>query len=100
MPENREVLPRQSDRQPWIVFYERDNEYAVTAGYGNEQEITAQRTSASSEEEAILSVLSGRPTMQDDYRVWAVPADEIKPRPFTVDAVTSYVDKLGEAFIR
>lgn len=89
-----------SERQPWIVFWERDGQYAVTAGYADEREICAQRTSADGEEQAILSVLGGRGTMQDNYRVWAVPADEIKPRPFTVNAVTTYVDALGERFVR
>jgi hypothetical protein len=84
----------------WIVFWERDDQYAVTLGADHEKEICAQRTPAMSEREAILNVLGGKATMQDDWRVWAVPAEEIRPRPFTVNAVTNYVDVLGEPFIR
>jgi hypothetical protein len=94
------VTPSSLSERQWIVFWERDTSCAVTAGYMDEQEITARRVTATDEDQAILCVLGGRATMQDDWRVWAVPADDIKPRPFTVNAVTSYVDVLGKPYVR
>jgi hypothetical protein len=84
----------------WYVFHERDDQYALTLRSLDEREVSGQFVpGCETEDEAILEALGGRATMQDGYRVWAIPAGQINPRPFTVKPKTTYENVLGGHFV-
>jgi hypothetical protein len=87
----------------WYVFHERDDGYAVTVGKpdGVEREVSVQKVAADTEEAAILTALRGSYSLADaSWRVWAIPASDVRPRPFTLKRRTQYDPELGRPFTR
>jgi hypothetical protein len=85
----------------WYVFHEKDDTYALTLRSLDEREVSGQFVpGCETEDEAILEALGGRATLsREDWRTWAIPADQVKPRPFRTKAHTTYENVLGGHFV-